>query len=422
MLDIGYILKNLETVRKAITDKRITLDLDSLLKADADRKELLQAVESLQKQRNEHSAQIQQQGGKPDAQSIAVGKALKEKIAELEPRLKLAEDRYHELMLLVPNIPSDDTPIGTDETGNTVFRTWGEPKKFDFQLKDHMKLGEDLDLIDIDRGVKVAGFRGYFLKNDLVLLQWALFTHCLNKMRAKGFHVLLTPTMVKEFALIGSGHFPAGREEIYNVDDRFLVGTSEASTLAYRADELLHVSELPLKYCAISPCYRREIGSYGKDTKGLYRVHEFWKIEQVVIAENDISKSMALFEEMLHIAEEVLQDLELPYRVLSICTGDMGAGKYKMYDIETWMPSRNAYGETHSCSHLTDWQARRVNMRYKDAGGRTQYPHTMNNTVVASPRILIALLEQYQNADGSISIPNVLQPYMGGQQRIEKHL
>ncbi len=420
MLDIGYIIKNEKKVRKAIVDKRVKLDLDELLKADIERKKALQEVEMLQKQRNENTAVIQQAGGKPDARLIAEGKSLKEKITETEPRLKAAEERYRALMLLVPNIPSEDTPIGADDSGNTEVRTWGKPRSFDFPMRDHMQLGEDLDLIDTERGVKVAGFRGYFLKNELVMLQWALFTHCLNKMQQKGFQILLTPTMVKEFTLIGSGHFPAGREEIYTVDDRFLVGTSEAASLAYRAEELVDMGEFPLKYCAVSPCYRREIGSYGKDTKGLYRVHEFWKVEQVVICQNDLEVSMKLFNEMLGIAEELLQELALPYRVLSICTGDMGAGKYKMYDIETWMPSRNAYGETHSCSHLTDWQARRVNMRYKDAAGHTQYPHTMNNTVIASPRILIALLENYQNADGSVTIPKVLQPLMGGMTIIAK--
>jgi seryl-tRNA synthetase len=420
MLDIGFIIKNTDKVKKAITDKRIKLDLDELLSADTERRKVLQEVEMLQKQRNENTAIIQKAGGKPEAALIAEGKSLKEKIAEAEPHLKAAEEHYRELMLLVPNIPSDDTPIGADDSGNKEVRTWGKPRVFDFPMKDHTQLGEDLDLIDTERGVKVAGFRGYFLKNDLVLLQWALFTHCLNKMREKGFQILLTPTMVKEFALVGSGHFPGAREEIYAVDERFLAGTSEASSLAYRAEEMIDLKEFPLKYCAISPCYRREIGSHGKDTKGLYRVHEFWKIEQVVICQNDMDISIKLFEEMLGIAEEVLQDLELPYRVLSICTGDMGAGKYKMYDLETWMPSRNGYGETHSCSHLTDWQARRVNMRYKDAAGHTQYPHTMNNTVIASPRILIALLENYQNPDGSVTIPKLLQPLMGGKTSIGK--
>ena len=230
--------------------------------------------------------------------------------------------------------------------------------------------------------------------------------------------MLMTPTMVREMALIGSGHFPAVREEVYPVDDRFLVGTSEPALLAYRADEILDLRELPLKYCGISPCYRREVGSYGKDTKGLYRVHEFWKVEQVIFCENDLKISLPLFEEMLAISEEILQELKLPYRVVAMSTGDMGAGKYKMYDIETWMPSRNAYGETHSCSHLTDWQTRRLNVRYRTASGKLVHPHAMNNTVIAIPRIYISLLEHYQEQSGSIVIPEVLRPYLAGQQRI----
>ena len=414
MLDSKFIFENVGRVRDAIKYKKITLDLDELISLDEKRRKFTREVEEIQRRRNEHTAQVKQ-AGKPTAEMIASGKKIKDSLVGLEPKLKTIEAKLSKMMLLVPNVYSEDTPIGSDESDNKELRKVGEIPSFDFTPKSHDEIGKDLDIIDIERGVKVAGFRGYYLKNDLLMLQWALFSYCLRKMHDKGFTMMLTPTMVHEMALIGSGHFPAGKEEVYTVDDNFLVGTSEPALLAYRADEMIDRSELPLKYCGISPCYRREIGSYGKDTKGLYRVHEFWKIEQVVFCENDLSVSMPLFEEMLSYAEEILQELALPYRVLAICTADMGPGKYKMYDLETWMPSRKSYGETHSCSHLTDWQSRRLHIRYKDASGKTVHPHAMNNTVVASPRILIAILENYQQADGTVAIPKVLQPYMNGQ-------
>lgn len=414
MLDSKFILENASRVRDAIKYKKIALDLDKLLSLEEERRKLMQEVEEIQRRRNEHAAQAKQTG-KPSPEMIAAGKKIKNSLAQLEPKLKDVETKLNGLLLLVPNVYSDDTPVGDDERDNKELRTVGKIPSFDFTPKSHDEIGKDLDIIDTERGVKVAGFRGYYLKNDLLMLQWALFSFCLQTMRKNGFTMLLTPTMVREMALIGSGHFPSGREEIYAVDDNFLAGTSEPALLAYRAEEMLDRSELPLKYCAFSPCYRREIGSYGKDTKGLYRVHEFWKIEQVVFCENDLAVSMPLFEELLANAEGILQALELPYRVLAICTADMGPGKYKMYDLETWMPSRKSYGETHSCSHLTDWQSRRLHIRYKDASRKTVFPHAMNNTVIASPRILIAILENYQQEDGTVAIPNVLQPYMNGQ-------
>ncbi|HMR55443.1 MAG TPA: serine--tRNA ligase, partial [Candidatus Doudnabacteria bacterium] len=265
---------------------------------------------------------------------------------------------------------------------------------------------------------------GYYLKNEAVLMQNALFHHAITKLREKGFELMQTPALVREFALIGSGHFPAGKAEVYQVgnaakmedetkEQTFLAGTSEPSLIAYYANQILDESQLPIKLVGISPCYRSEVGSYGKDVKGLYRVHEFMKVEQVVICKADIYESDKWQETLREISEELLQDLKLPYRVLNICTGDMGAGKYKMYDIETWMPGRNNYGETHSDSNLTDWQARRLNIRYRAADGQIKFAYTLNNTAFASPRILIAIMENYQKADGSIEVPEILQSYVG---------
>lgn len=416
MVDVNLIMRDPDAMRAVIASKGVRVDLDEFLKLYEQRKELQQERDELNRKRNEHAKKLQ--GGKPDAVLVAEGKRLKEDGLAVAAKLQEIDSRYTELLLRMPNFYSADTPIGADDSGNIEIEKWGSVREFDFAAKDHVELGTSLDLFDPERGAKVAGARGYFLKNDAVLLEWALLSYCLEKMRAHGFTLFIPPTMVREMALYGSGHFPFLTEESYPVDDRFLVGTSEASLLAYRADEIIEHDELPLKYCAISSCFRREVGGYGKDTKGLYRVHEFRKVEQVIIAENSLDASLKLFESMRAVAEEILQDLKLPYRVLQICTGDMGSGKYKMYDIETWMPSRGAYGETHSCSHLTDWQSRRLKMRYRNASGELVYPYTMNNTVIASPRILIALLENYQEKNGTIMIPEVLQPYFRGKQYI----
>ncbi len=419
MLDIKFIQANKEQVLLAIKNKNSQVDLDRLLALHEQRSDLMRQIEQLNQEKKANAFTISGQKGKPDQELIELGKKIKSKLEVLQKHFDEIEIEYTNLMLLVPNVYAEDTPVGADEHSNVEIQKNGEPKNFDFPIKDHIELGLAHDLLDFDRGVKVAGFRGYFLKNELALMHWGLISLAIQKMVKAGFTPMFTPTMVKEMALTGSGHFPAGREEIYETseqnekENKYLAGTSEPSLLAYRADELLTAKELPLKYCGISQCYRREVGSYGKDTKGLYRVHEFFKIEQVVVCEADLKVGEKYFQEMLGYAVELLQELGLPHRLLHICTGDMGAGKYKMYDIETWMPSRNAYGETHSLSFLTDWQSRRLNLRYKNDKGENIYPYTLNNTVVASPRILIAILENYQQADGSIVVPDVLQPFVG---------
>jgi len=414
MLDIKFIRNNKELIEEAIKNKNINLDLEELLSLDEKRRDLIKKIDELNFEQK-----------KITKEKIEEGKKIKQELKIIESELKEIEEKYNNLMLLVPNVYSSDTPIGQDERDNKEIFKWGEIPKFDFEIKDHIQLGKDLNLIDLEKGVKTSGFRGYYLKNEAVLLEIALIWHSLLKMRNHGFTLMIPPTILKEFALVGSGHFPMGKEDIYQIanpgklsdgkeisEPLFLAGTSEPALLAYFADEILDKKDLPIKVCGVSNCYRSEVGSYGKDTKGLYRVHEFRKVEQVVLCENDIEKSCYWLEEMRKISEEILKDLELPYRVIQICTGDMGCGKYKMYDIETYMPSRNSYGETHSDSNLTDWQARRLNIKYKDENGEKKYVHTLNNTVIASPRILIAILENYQQKDGSIKVPKVLQKYL----------
>jgi seryl-tRNA synthetase len=434
MLDIKFIRNNPGIVKNACQKKNVKCDIDRLLEVDEKRIKVKQELEAIAAEKNKASKAIPQAKDSVERDGIINAmKALDENVGNLDKKSKELETEFEQLMLTVPNIPSDDSPVGSDESGNVVARTWGEPKKFDFPIKDHIQIGKDLDLIDTEAGVKTSGFRGYYLKNEAVFLHFAIFWHALNLLREKGFTMFVPPTILREFALVGSGHFPAGKDEVYQIanpgkiesgeavkEGLYLGGTAEPALLAYHAGQILNEKDLPIKMCGISQCYRSEIGSYGKDAKGLYRVHEFMKVEQVVICKNNIEESSKWLEAMREISQEILKDLELPHRVLSICTGDMGMGKYKMYDIETWMPSRNAYGETHSDSNLTDWQSRRLSTRYRDKEGNIKYPHMLNNTVVASPRILIAVLENYQQADGSVAIPKCLQSYMGGMTKIEK--
>lgn len=440
MLDIKYIRDNAEALKKAITDKRVDLDLDALLELDEQRRTLLQETESFQATKKAFSKEIASLNEEDRATKLLEMQEIDKHHTEATDKLRKVEAEYDNLMYLVPNIPSPETPIGKDDSENVPWSYWSpelgkvdptdtdkvkqvEPV-FNFDVKDHMTLGKELDLIDTDRGTEVSGFRGYFLKNELVLMHQGLMWYAMEKLRSKGFTIMQTPTLVREFALIGSGHFPGGKAEVYQVgnaanlesedkEKQFLAGTSEPSLIGYYADQILEESQLPIQVSGISACYRSEVGSYGKDTKGLYRVKEFLKVEQVVICKADMTEGENWHEKLREISEEILQELKLPYRVLNICTGDMGAGKYKMYDIETWMPGRGSYGETHSDSNLTDWQARRLNIRYKDSEGKIKHAFTLNNTAVASPRLLIPILENYQQADGSVKVPEVLQKYVG---------
>jgi len=432
MLDINFIRENLKELEKVSKQKGVEIDYKQLLKLDDKRRDLIAKIDDLRKRRNE-IANLLKDPKQRNEKVISEGKEIKNEITELETKYKVVLEEYEIIMLRVPNVISKDTPVGKDDKDNKEVATWGKIPKFKFAIKDHMQLGKELDLIDLERGVKVSGFRGYYLKNEAAEMHMALLNYAFNKLVEKGFTPFITPTLVRSMALTGSGHFPASKDEIYQIQNPgkqesgeliseplYLSGTSEPALLAYRADETLKEEELPLKYCGFSTCYRSEAGSYGKDAKGLYRLHEFMKVEQVVICPADIKLGLKYLEELRGIAEEILQDLKLPYHVVAVCTADMGAGKYKMYDIETWMPSRNAYSETHSDSFLTDWQARRLNLKYKTKDGELKYAFTLNNTGLASPRILIAIWENYQNEDGSITIPEVIRPYMGGRAKIEK--
>ncbi|MCX8008691.1 MAG: serine--tRNA ligase [Patescibacteria group bacterium] len=408
MLDIQFIRNNLELCKKAAESKNRVVEWERILSLDEKRRSLQGKIDDIRAQRN-----IVAKERKPDA--VDIGRKLKESLKMFEEELNVVEKELNTLLLTVPNIPDPSVPIGKDDTQNVVIKTWGKIPQFDFSPLDHIELAKRLDLADFERGAKVSGFRGYFLKHEGALLEFAVLFYAFQKLVAKGYIPIIAPSLVKEFTLIGNGQFPWGRDEVYYLqgDDQYLAGTAEVPVTAYFANEILQEEDLPQKFVAFSPCFRREAGSYGKDTKGLYRLHQFNKIEQVIISKNDMNTSIALHEELLSNAEEILQDLRLPYRVLLMCTGDMGEPQVKKYDIETWMPGRNAYGETMSNSIMGEFQSRRLRIRYRTKEGKLQYAHTLNNTAIASPRILIPILENYQQKDGSIRIPDVLQSYVG---------
>ncbi|MFA6024195.1 MAG: serine--tRNA ligase [Candidatus Gracilibacteria bacterium] len=420
MLDPKFIVQNPELVREAARKKRIDFAVDRFIEVDEKRRSLQAELDTLRAEKNKASDKIQKLSGEEKQAAIAEMRAQGDSEKTVSEALNEVETEWKALMLRAPGLISPDAPEGKDDTENVELYTWGELPKFDFKPKDHMTLGKDLDLVDIDRGVKIGGSRSYFLKNDGMLLELAILQYTLNKLVAKGFTPFLPPLLVNREAMEGTGYFPGGEEQAYTMerDEKYLIGTSEVAVASYHSDEILKEDELPKLYAGYSNCFRREAGTYGKDTHGLYRIHQFQKIEQVVLCKNDMEESKKMHAFLLKNAEEVLQDLKLPYRVVAVCGGDMGQGQYYKNDIETWMPSRESYGETHSCSTFLDYQARRLNTRYKDKDGKMQFVHTLNNTCIASPRILIPILEIYQNANGSITIPEVLRPYMGGRDKI----
>lgn len=412
MLSLDFIRNNKQKVIDAAKNKNREVDVEKILTLDDERRELIQKIQVLRAERNKTSH------GKPDEKTILRGKEIKEELKKFEDQLTINNQQLTILLSYVPSVPLDEVPIGADESGNVEVKKWGEIPKFDFEPKSHIELGETLDIFDIERGVKVSGYRGYFLKNELAQLQFALMFYVFQKLVKKGFTPIIAPAIVRGFTLFGSGQFPWGEQEVYklNDEDAYLAGTAEVPVTSYYSGEILNEKDLPKKFIAISSCYRKEIGSYGKDTKGLYRVHEFTKIEQVIIGKNNLDEAKKLHDELQQNCEEILQDLKLPYRVLMMCTGDMGEPQIKKYDTETWMPSRQAYGETMSNSILGDFQTRRLKIKYRKNDGSTEYCFSLNNTALASPRILIAILENYQQKDGSIKVPEVLQSLVGFKQ------
>jgi seryl-tRNA synthetase len=429
MIDIKDLRENPEKYRRGAELKNVAVNIPAVLDLDGQCLRAQLDFDRLRAEQNELSRQIGKAKSPEERESIKTkAAAMKPQLQELEQQRKTAEASRDQLLLQIPQPPDDDVPVGKSAEDNVVLYTHGETRHFEFKPKSHIELGKALDLFDFEAGVKLAGSRSYFLKGAGADLHQAVLRLAMDMMtRENGFTQLTVPVLVRDIAMQGTGFFPASREQAYHVteDDLFLTGTGEVGLTAYHFDETLEESALPRRYVAVSTCFRREAGTYGKDTAGLYRVHQFDKVEQVVICKNDIAESKRWHKEMLGYSEEILRRLKLPYRVIQCCTGDIGVKNASMMDIETWMPSRydgknaaSGYGETHSASRLYEFQARRLNLRYKAADGKIRFVHTLNNTVVASPRILIPILENYQNADGSITIPEALRPHMNGRDRI----
>jgi len=421
MIDIKQVRDNPDAFIQAAANKNIDADIRRLLEIDSRLKEAKAALQEIATEKNRVGKSVPRLSDAEKNAALARLSELKPQEERLQDEVKALQPEWDALLLQVPQPADPDVPVGKDDTENVEVRREGQVRQFDFEPKDHVQLGLTLDIIDIERGVKLAGTRNYFLKGDGALLHWAVLRFAVDFMVQRGYVAMSVPLLMRDEAMMGTGYYPGAEEQTYRMerDELNLVGTAEVPLTAYRMGEILPAEELPLKSVGLSSCFRREAGAAGKDTYGLYRIHQFDKVEQVVICRNDVEESNKFHAEILANAEGVMKALGLPYRVVVVCTGDLGRGQAKKYDIEGWMPSRNSYSETHSASKFYEFQARRMNLRYKDPDTKKNvFCHTLNNTVIASPRILIPLMELYQNADGSITIPQVLRPYMGGRDRI----
>ena len=421
MIDIKLIRENPQKFIDGAKVKKISVNIERLLEVDAELLKNKQKLQDIATEKNRLGKDIPKLAPDQKKEALAQLSQLKQDEVDYTEAIKNLQPEFDTLMGQVAQPADPEVPVGEDDTENVELRTWGTIRKFDFEPKDHVELGQLLDIIDIERGVKLAGTRNYFLKGDGALLHWAVLRFAMDTMIAKGYTPMSVPLLMRDEVMMGTGYFPGSEEQTYQMerDALNLAGTAEVPVTAYHSGEILSEEQLPIKSVAMSTCFRREAGAAGKDTRGLYRIHQFDKVEQVIIAENDIEKSKEYHREILANSEAVLQAMSLPYRVVNVCSGDLGRGQAQKYDIETWMPSRKSYGETHSASRFYEFQARRMNLRYKNAQGKNLYCHTLNNTVIASPRVLIPILELYQNADGTVTIPEVLRPYMQGREKIE---
>ncbi len=421
MLDIKYIVENPEVVKEGFAKKGCTINVDELINLYLEVNKLKTSSQALAEEKNRLSNSIKSASSEERPSIIAKSKAIGDEFKVEQEKLAAEQAKLDEIMWRVPNLPSPETPVGVDDSQNVVCRKVGEIPSFSFEPKDHVEIMEMNGWGELERIAKVCGSRTYAICDELARLELAIHLLVMDKLAGYGFKVITVPSISKEKPLYGQGYLPFAKDEIYYMpeDDVYLSGTAELILNSLRADEILTENELPILYAGFSPCFRREARAAGKDTRGLTRVHQFMKTEQFVICKNDVEESEKWHKKLLQISEEVLQDLELPYQVLEVCTGDMGAPKYRQYDLEAWVPSQNCYRETHSCSNITEWQARRTNLRYRDnAEGKVRFVHTLNNTGIATPRALVPFLENHQQADGSVRIPEKLQPYMMGKKFI----
>jgi seryl-tRNA synthetase len=417
MLDRRFIRSNPDAVKQAVRAKGLDLDVDELLEVDQRVRKLTTELDEAQAQRKSSAKEFAKADENRRAELRGQHKELESRLSQLREELSEASAQLQELLLRTPTIPWEGAPLG-DESANVTIRSWGQRPEFDFTPLDHVELLEKRDWAEFARARKVAGERAYALKKEAVLLERALHSYALDVLLDQDFTVISVPSLVTEMPLVGTGQFPGHREETYAIpaDDLYLAGTAEVALVGLHSGEILDKKQLPVRYAGISPCFRREIGSAGRDVRGLLRVHQFEKVEQFVICLADDAESDRWHTELLETAERLVQGLGLAYQVLEIATGDMGAGKYRMNDIETWFPSLQHYRETHSCSSLHDWQARRANLRYRDTDGTIRFAYTLNNTAIATPRLLAALIENQQTATGEIQVPEVLRPYLGGRE------
>jgi len=421
MLDIKFIRENKDIVQEGAKKKGVDVDISKLIDLDDQRLKELKEVEDLRAEINRVSNDIaRDQDSALKIQLIEEMRLVKEEIKAKEEKLKKTIGEWQKVMLQVPNVPDMTVPEGLGEEDNKEVLTWGEKPKFDFTPKDHVELMTKLNMIDLERGVKVHGFRGYFLQNDGAELTWAIWNYARDFFGKKKFNTFIAPAIVRKQHLYGTGHLPGGAEDIYQTQDGdYLSGTAEIPMMGYHSNEIIAKEELPKRYLAFSPCYRREAGAHSKDTKGLIRVQEFYKLEQLILCEGRHEESVKYHEEINRNFEEFLESLGIPYRRLEICTGELKSAHVKSYDTEAWIPSQSQYREVSSASYYHDFQARRFNIRYKDKEGKYNFVHSLNSTAVATPRILVAIVENYQQADGSVKIPEVLKKYMGDRDFIK---
>ncbi len=415
MLDIKFIRENLDLIKMGAKKKRMSVDLDTLIALDDVRKELLGAVETKKARQNVVSREVAQSEDETlRAQRIAEMKVLKDEIQKDEEALRDVMKKWQEAMLQVPNIPDMSVPDGKDDSENLEIKTWGEKTKFPFEAKSHVDIMTKLGIVDFERGTKVHGFRGYYLQKGGARLSWAIWNYAQDFFLKRGFEPLMVPAIVRKSNLYGTGHLPNDAEDVYKTQDEdYLIGTAEVSTMGYYADDIIERSALPIKWLSFSPCFRREAGSHGKDTKGLIRVHEFFKLEQVILCEANHAESVKWHDWLNKNTEEFIESLGIPYRTVINCGGDLGQGQVKKYDIELWVPGEETYREISSASYFHDFQTRRFNIRYKDEEGKLRYAHSLNCTAIPTPRILVSLIENFQKEDGTVNIPPALIPFFG---------
>lgn len=415
MLDIKFIRDNKEIVALAAQKKHIDFNVEALVTLDDTRRALQTSVEKYRAEQNSASNKIASASNPEERNSlIAEMKTVKTALEVDEEKLKEIMLEWQSLMLRVPNIPDMSVPDGSSDADNKEVKTWGTKPEFSFEPKDHIDIMTNLGMVDFDRGSKVHGFRGYFLTGDGVRLCFAIWNYALDFFSNKGFMPVLPPTIVRKLNLFGTGYLPQGEEDMYKTQDAdYLIGTAEVSLMGMHSDETLQSSDLPKKYLGFSPCYRREAGAHGKDVRGLIRVNEFYKFEQVILCEANHETSVKYHEEVNRNAEEFIESLAIPYHTVINCGGDLGLGQVKKYDIELWVPKEGNYREISSASYFHDFQTRRLNIRYRDNEGVLRYAHSLNSTAIPTPRILVSLIENYQQSDGSIKIPEVLVKYFG---------